>query len=115
MSTIPTIPDLQILINALSVRLAVLDGQGLASPAVGFIQQNAADMTGLKNDVDGSALALEALIDNLTSQVQTLQASVNTLLGLSGATVPTVSARYVTPPTTLGAKAPPTTKMPPTV
>jgi hypothetical protein len=68
------------------------------------MQQSTANIAGMKNDIDGTALELEALVNSLTAQVQALQTSVNTLLGLSGLEVP---PGWVTPPISMGAKASP--------
>lgn len=90
MATTPTL-------SQLAARVALLDGQGLAPPIQGFVQQTTANIAGVKSDINGVVLSLEASINNLISSVQALTQSVNLLLGLAGlsTTPPTV-----TPPTT---------------
>jgi len=98
-----TLDSLQAEMDDVLQRLAVLDGEGLVSPLQGFTAQTSARITGLKNDVQGTALSLEALIRDLTVLVNSLQSSVNQLMTLSG-TVPTGGSSdgdgFVTPPVT---------------
>jgi hypothetical protein len=101
-----TLDSLQAQVNTMLLRLAVLDGQGLTPPTLGFVQATTANFTGLSNDIDGSALALEELVNNLTVQVQTLQAGVNQLAALSGITI--TNPAWVTPPFTMSVSKPAT-------
>jgi hypothetical protein len=75
-------PDLQTQINALAARLAVLDGQGLQTPAVSFVTQTNAAIAGIQEDQRQSTLTLEGMLATLTSKVNSLWTSIATYLGI---------------------------------
>ncbi len=90
-------PPTQDQINALAARLAILDGQGLTAPAVGFVTQINADMAGLKMDIQQAVLTLEATVNSLSNSSQQINTQIDQLLGLSGITYTPVT---ITPPIT---------------
>jgi hypothetical protein len=93
----PTLPDFQTQINALVVRLNLLDGTGLLPPAQGFTAQTNASLAGMKSDITQAVLSLEGSVNALTATVQVYVSQLEVLLGLAGVTY--------TPPTMV----PPTT------
>lgn len=83
MSTSPTTTDLQAQVNALAVRMAVIDGQGLVAPATGYVVQTTNKIAGLQTDLTQSVLTIESLLNKVTASVQALWTALSTYLGIS--------------------------------
>ena len=99
MATTPSLPDLQSQITNLTARLNLLDGQGLPQNVQGFTAQTNASIAGVKSDINGVVLSLEATNNQQYALMQQMISAINALLNLTGVAPP------ITPPTT----TPPTT------
>jgi hypothetical protein len=92
-----TLDSLQAQVNAILARLALLDGQGLLAPAQGFTTTIQAQVNGLKSDIEESVLSLEANLNDLYTDVETINGQVDQVLGVTNTTYSPV---IITPPTT---------------
>jgi len=81
-------------VAALTARLNLIDGQNLATNMTGFTDSTNSKIAGLKSDVQGFVLALEASINTLTQAVSTLTTTVNSLVGTTSSS----SSGTETPP-----------------
>lgn len=90
-------PPVQDQINAIMVRLALLDGQGLASPATGFTATTSASLAGLRTDIQQAVLSLEANLNELYTDVSAINSQVDQMLGVTSTPY---TAVVITPPTT---------------
>jgi hypothetical protein len=93
----PTLASLQTQVNAILSRLALLDGTGLTAPAVGFTSTTASKLTGLQIDIQQAILSLEANLNELYTNVSSLSAQVDQLLGVTNIPYTPV---IIVPPTT---------------
>jgi septation ring formation regulator EzrA len=95
----PTLSDLQTQITNLTARVNLLDGQGLPQNVQGFTAQTSANIAGVKSDINGVVLSLEAVNNQQFALLQQMVTAINALLNLTGV-APPISPPTTTPPTT---------------
>lgn len=71
---------LQNQIDLLTVRLSAIDGQGLSDPSLAIDTVLANSISGLNTTLVSSVLLMEKLYQTLLAQVNTLQATVNSIV-----------------------------------
>lgn len=101
MATTPTLASLQAQLTNLTARVNVLDGQGLPQNVQGFTAQTNANIAGVKSDINGVVLSLEATNNQQFELMNQMIAAINALLCLTGVAPP------ITPPTTTPPVTPP--------
>ena len=78
----PALEDLQAQITALTARVNVIDGQTLADPAQGVLNQHLLKINGLKTDLKQSVLALQSILNSYIKQLAEFLTTVKTHLGV---------------------------------
>lgn len=74
--------QLSTMIDALTARVAVMDGQGLADPSLGTVPKNAADIAGVRQDLTQAVLKLEQILNTFKTSLTSWTNLLRSHLGL---------------------------------